>query len=423
MKKYKILMIILDGASDNPKYGLTPLDLADTPSLTHIASGGYLGLMYTIDKNVAPESDAAAFSLLGYDPNRYLLSRGVIEALGADLEFRDGWLALRCNFATSEGNKIIDRRVGRNLTLEEAKKLASDIEKNIKLDNADFSFKSTIGHRAVLVIRDHNVKLSDAISNYDPAYEKMGSISVAKSTIDMTLKPCTALDDSYEAKRAAQLVNEFSEKVQNFLKNHPINIERIKNNKLPANIILMRDAGSKYPNVEPFEKKFATKPVIIADMPVELGIAKVLGFSLEKFTPERSPESYEKRANTAVDLLKKFNFVYVHLKGPDEPGHDKDCEGKRRAIEDIDRYFISNIINNIILDDTIIVVTADHSTPCKLGSHSTDPVPLAIYGGNFIKKHVKKRKFSEREAEKGELGIIDHGYDLIPKLLSLIQKV
>ncbi|MGC8947802.1 MAG: alkaline phosphatase family protein [Thermoprotei archaeon] len=422
MEKYKILMIILDGASDNPKYGLTPLDIADAPNLTHIASKGYLGLMYTIDKNIAPESDAAAFSLLGYDPNRYSLSRGVIEALGAGLEFRDGWLALRCNFATAEENKIIDRRVGRNLTSEEAKKLAVDIERSIKLDNADFSFRSTIGHRAVLVIRDHNIKLSDAISNYDPAYEKVGSISIAKSTVDMTLKPCIALNDSYEAKRAAQLINEFSEKVQKFLKNHPINIERIKNNKLPANIILMRDAGSKYPDVEPFEKKFAMRPVIIADMPVELGIAKVLGFSLEKFTPERSPKSYEKRADTTIDLLKKFNFIYVHLKGPDEPGHDKDCEGKRKAIEDIDKYFISNIINNITLDDTIIVVTADHSTPCKLGSHSSDPVPLAIYGGNLIQKHDKKRKFSERDAEKGELGIINHGYDLIPKLLSLMQK-
>lgn len=422
MKRYKILMIILDGAGDDPEYDLTPLTLADAPNLAHVASNGYMGLMYTIDKHVAPESDAAAFSLLGYDPNKYSLSRGVIEALGAGLEFRDGWLALRCNFATAEENKIIDRRVGRNLTSEEAKKLASDIEKNIKLNNADFSFRSTIGHRAVLVIRDHNIKLSDMISNYDPAYEKIGSISVAKSIVDMNIKPCVALNDSYEAKRAAQLINEFSEKVRKFLENHPINIERIKNNKLPANIILMRDAGSRYPNVEPFEKKFSMKPVIIADMPVELGIAKVLGFDLEKFSPERSPESYKKRANTAVMLLKKFDFVYVHLKGPDEPGHDKDCDGKRKAIEEIDKYFISNIINNINLNETIIVVTADHSTPCKLGSHSSDPVPLAVYGGNLIQSASKERKFSEKYAKTGELGIIEHGYDLIPTLLSLMQK-
>ncbi len=416
--KNKILMIILDGASDNPNHGITPLESANAPNLAYIASRGYMGLMYPINRNVAPESDAAAFSLLGYDPDKYFLSRGVVEALGAGLEFKDGWLALRCNFATAEGNKIIDRRVGRNLTSEEARKLASDIENYIKLDNADFSFKSTIGHRAVLVLRDHNIDLSDAISNYDPAYEKVGSISIAKSVVDMNIKPCIPLNESHNAKRSAQLVNEFSEKVRKFLETHPINIERVKNNKLPANIILMRDAGSKYPNVELFEKRFSMRPVIIADMPVELGIARVLGFSLERFSPERTPESYEKRAESAIQLLKKFDFVYVHLKGPDEPGHDKDCDGKRKAIEDIDRYFMSHIINNVNWKETIVIVTADHSTPCTLGAHSADPVPLAIYGGKIMLETIKERKFSEKYAKNGELGTIEHGYELMPKVLS-----
>lgn len=421
--KNKILMIILDGASDNPKHGITPLESAQAPNLAHIASHGYMGLMYPINKDVAPESDAAAFSLLGYDPDKYSLSRGVVEALGAGLEFKDGWLALRCNFATAEGSRIIDRRVGRNLTSEEAKKIASDIEKNIKLDGAEFFFKSTIGHRAVLVIRDHEVELSDAISNYDPAYEKVGAISIAKSVVDMSIKPCVPLNDSYNAKRAAQLVNEFAKKTRDFLEKHPINIERVKNNKLPANIILMRDAGSKYPKAELFERKFSMKPVIIADMPVELGIARVLGFSLEKFLPERTPESYKKRAESAIELLKSFDFVYVHLKGPDEPGHDKDCISKRKAIEDIDKYFMSNILNNVDLTNTIIIVTADHSTPCTLGAHSSDPVPLVVYGSNMILRTAKERKFSERDAENGELGIIEHGFELVPKILSLMQKV
>jgi len=145
-----IIMVVLDGASDRPSDGKTAVESAATPNLDALVRRGALGSMYTVGKGIAPESDAGVFSLLGYDPLQIHLSRGVVETIGAGVDFHDGDLALRAGFATVEGDKLVDRRAGRNLPTEEARQLATAVNSGVRLKNGTrFQFQATVGHRAV----------------------------------------------------------------------------------------------------------------------------------------------------------------------------------------------------------------------------------------------------------------------------------
>ena len=137
--------------------------------------------MYTVGKGIAPESDAGVFSLLGYDPLQIHLSRGVVESIGAGIDSHEGDLALRAGFATVEGDKLVDRRAGRNLSTEEARQLATAVNSEVRLKNGTrFLFQATVGHRAVMVFHANGHKFSSEISNFDPAYVRTGKISVAQ---------------------------------------------------------------------------------------------------------------------------------------------------------------------------------------------------------------------------------------------------
>lgn len=419
----KILLVVIDGAADRPHEDLdykTPLELAEKPFLDQLAKIGVQGLMIPIERGIAPESDSAVLSLMGYDPSEIRAPRGLIEALGAGIKFKNGWLALRANFATIKDRKIIDRRVGRSLTTKEAIKLAEAITKNVKLTGADFQFKATVGHRAVLVIKDYTTPLSDEISNVDPAYVKMGSIGVALSKPQMEIPECKPLVDDPQAIRAANLVNEFIWKSYEILKDHKVNIMRLKKGLLPANFILVRNAASKKPQVLSFKERFGLKGVVIAEMPVEIGIAKLLGLNTKLVPIGRSLEDFKRRAITALKALERYQFVYIHLKGPDEPGHDGDYKGKISAIELIDKGFFSTIVRRIDLDKTIIVITSDHATPWSMHSHSDDPVPLLITGDKIEGDDTKK--FCEKEAERGKLKMINHGYELMDLIIRLVKE-
>jgi len=173
-----IMMVVVDGAGDREDDSPTPLEAARTPNLDKLASMGALGLLYTVGKGVAPESDAGVFSLLGYDPLSTHLARGVVEALGSGVAFENGDLALRAGFATVEGDRLIDRRAGRNLSTEEAKELGLAVNNELHLkDEAKFDFRPTVGHRAVVVFRAGKNPFSSNISNFDPAYIRKGNVA------------------------------------------------------------------------------------------------------------------------------------------------------------------------------------------------------------------------------------------------------
>ncbi len=410
--KNKLLFILLDGASDGLNYPKTSLDEAKTTNLSKIAKISKGGLVYTIAKGISPESDAAALSFLGYNPLEVQITRGVLEALGAGLKFNEGDLALRCNFATAVGDEILDRRVGRSLSDEEAKELVNEIISNVNL-NYNYELVHTVGHRCVLVIRKKDKNLGSNISNLDPAYIRKGTIVHAAAMIDRKIKLCEAFDE--ESKISAEIVNKFFIESRKVLENSKINLERKKKGLLPANILLLRDAGSSIPKVQKFEEKYKLKAAAIAEMPVEVGVAKLLGIDAYKIEYVKSLEIYKTKVNLTLDLLNKYDFVYVHIKGPDEPAHDGNFELKVKAIEEIDEYFFGELLNKLELDKISIFISCDHSTPVFLKSHSDDPVPFIYYKPGIKPDNISK--FTEKECIKGSFGILEHAYDILNKIL------
>ncbi len=418
----KILYVILDGLGDRPVPafdGKTPLEVAPTPNLDRLAAAGQLGAVTTVGKGIAPESDVAVMAILGYDPLRFHAGRGPMEALGAGLPFRDGDLALRGNFATvGSGWTIVDRRVGRNLTSEEAQALAVSLNEQLLLTTADVAVRATIGYRAAVVFHPHQGQLSGKISNTDPAYGRIQGLGVAKTEVGNEVEECRPLDDSPEAWTAAELVNEFTRKSREILDAHPVNEARRARGDLPANVILLRDAGSLFPKVPSIQQRFGVEFGCFVEMPVERGIAMLLGMAIIEVPPSAGDREnvYRTWARRAVGELPHHGGLYLHLKGPDEPGHDGDCPGKRDLIALIDRAFFGELLPKIRLDEVIIAVTADHATPCVLHAHSADPVPLLVAGAGPGRQGPKR--FNEREGAAGELGLLV-GIDVMPLLVRL----
>ncbi len=411
-----IVMVVLDGASGRVGAAKLPLQEASTPNLDALAARGSMGRMYTVGEGIAPESDAGVFSLLGYDPLEIHLSRGVVEALGAGVEFHDGDLALRAGFATVKGDKLVDRRAGRNLSTPEAQELGAALNKELRLKSGiRFVFKPTIGHRAVVVFRADGRRFSSNISNFDPAYVRKGNISLAQpGAKEYAIPRCEPLDGSDEAVVTAALVNEFGFKARTILDNHPVNEARRRKGMVPANFVLMRDAGTSKPHVDEFHVKWGLDPLMIADLPAELGIGRLLGMDVRELEPGTRPNDYRKRAELVLDSLGKYGFVYVHLKGPDEPGHDGLFDLKRERIQEIDKGFFAVLAKSPRLKDLVVAVTCDHSTPVEDKGHSDDPVPILVLGGRA--KADGSTRFSEKDAAKGSLRTLRRGRMLLERL-------
>ena len=426
----KIIYIVLDGLADSPIEELgarTPLEAAFTPTMDRLAAIGKTGLVYPVAKNIAPESDIAVICLLGYDAQKYYTGRGPLEAFAEGLAIEDGNLALRVNFATvdSDGKTIKDRRAGRSLSAQEAGALAKEINSKVTLSAATFEFKNTVGHRAVLVIRGIRSQLSGKITNTDPAYARQGMFGIARENFTNLLEescPLAGYEDSQEAKEAAFLLNEFTEKSQKVLNDSAVNKKRISENKLPANLILSRDAGDSLP-------KFPQVSLVyrginfgcFVEMPVERGIALLTGMKIIEIPSSTGhlDVDYPVWAKVALDAIPKHDGIYIHIKGPDEPGHDGDFRKKKEIIQIIDQFFFSSLIPRIDLSNFIVCVTSDHCTVSNTGAHSSNPVPLLIAGAGI--KPDGTKIFCEKAAALGSLGELK-GQDILPLLVKLAQE-
>lgn len=393
----KIGYVLLDGCGDRPVPALnytTPLEAAFTPNLDHIASRSMLGMVTTVGKGIAPESDIAVFNMLGYSFAKDYPGRGVVEAVGSGLEVKDGDLALRANLASARGRSIVDRRAGRDLTQEEAEALAEDINK-IRLEGGTFEFRATVSYRGVLVIRSLK-PLSAAVSNTDPAYSKLGGFGAARATTGPeSIQKSVPEATSESAIRAAKLVNEFTSEALRVLGRSSVNRERLRRGKLPANCVLLRDAGDHIPHLTPFAEKYAMKGTALVEMPAEVGIAKLLGMRMVKVNDRND---MAEKARLFASELRDGTVVYVHIKGPDEFGHDGDARGKKKSIESIDRDFFSSVVGHT--DGIRIAVSCDHATPCTMKRHSADPVPLLI----TAESGGEGKRFTERNSKTGTLG-------------------
>jgi len=425
----KILYVVLDGLGDLPVKELankTPLEAAVTPNMDRLAQSGKSGVVYPVGRGIAPESDIAVISLLGYDAHKYYTGRGPLESFAEGLAVNDGDVAFRVNFATvaEDGKTIKDRRVGRNLTTEEAAALAKEINSKVTLSSATFEFKSTIGHRGILVIRGMHQKLSGWITNTDPAYGREGVFGVALEKFDNTVStsvPMSGYENDLSAKEAAKLLNEFTEKSIKVLNEAGINKKRVSEGKLPGNLILSRDAGDRLPKFPSIKEVFNLKFGSFVQMPVEKGIALLTGIDIID-VPHSSGHldvDYPIWAKIALDSIQKYDGIYVHLKGPDEPAHDGDFIKKKESVEAIDKYFFTSLLSQLDLTDTIVAITADHSTVCAVKAHTADPVPLLVCGGNI--KADGSMSFSERAAKLGSIGEL-LGNQILPFLINFSKQ-
>ena len=417
-----LLYVCLDGLADDriPELGdRTPLEAAETPFLDSLAERGRTGTVVTVGEGIAPESDIGVFGILGYDPNEEHPGRGVLEAVGSGMDFRDGDLAYRVNFATADGQTIVDRRVGRDLTSDQARTLAGEVNEGLQLPDATFELRATVEHRGALVIRSRRGPLSAQVTNTDPAYARQGRMGVALETFGDQVLAAKPIDDVPEAQVAAELTNAFVEGSRRILEASPVNEERRRAGKLAANLILTRDGGDRIPRLQPIKDRFGPAWGCFVEMPVERGIALLLGMD-EVPAPrlDGSDQGFAAWAALAADALEGYDALYVHIKGPDVPAHDGRFVDKRDIIAAIDRGFFGEVLPRLDPARTVVAVLADHATSCLRKAHTADPVPLVVSGAGVSSD--SSPAYGEAVAARGSLGRM-RGIEVLPALVGLLR--
>lgn len=397
----KILMVVMDGLGDRqcPELrGMTPLQYIRTPNLDWFLEHGQGGLCDPVAPGVRPGSDTAHLSLLGYDPHEVYTGRGPFEALGIGMDIQPGDVALRCNFATVNSDlDVLDRRAGR-IHAPETTELIESLD-GMDIDGVECLVRESTEHRAVLVLRGDD--LSADITDADPGP-------------DTHLLLCEGRTE--EAEFTAYVVNRFMEECYNRLKNHPTNRKRRAAGLPQANILIPRGAGM-YPQIEPFTEKYDVSATCVASVGLIKGICKACGldvYPLPGICDGTMGSDYITKAECALDALGEYDFVLMNCKAGDIAGHDGDAKAKADVVRRLDE--MANVLRGDLPDDVVTVLTCDHCTPCTLGDHSGDPVPIAIRAKGMIWDDA--REFSETGCAKGMLGRI-RGRDVVPICMDL----
>ena len=398
--KSKVILLVCDGLGDRPIPALdfkTPLEAARTPNLDYVAGKGVCGLMYSLGPGLRPGSDTSHLNILGYDYHKYYSGRGPIEVAGLGMELKEGDVALRGNLGTVDENLIIvDRRAGRILDVSEFVKALD----NLKIEGVKFLVKPGTAHRAGIIMRGEG--LSNKITDADP-HETGEKVH--------TVEP---RDDSQEAKRTAEVLNKFLQECHQILLQHPENHRRRKEKKLPANYLLVRGAGF-YRSVPPFSERFGLRACCIAGGGLYKGVGAYLGMEVPKIAGATALPNTNigNKFDTVKNRLDEFDFFFVHIKAADSLGEDGNYVGKKEFIERIDQ----SLERLLSLEHILLVVTADHSTPCSLKRHSADPVPICFYGLDVRTDNVTE--FGERACASGGLGRMV-GLGIMPEIINIL---
>jgi 2,3-bisphosphoglycerate-independent phosphoglycerate mutase len=403
----RIVVVALCGGGDRPipaLGGQTPFEAAETPHLDALASDGRTGLLDVIGADIPPESDSGAMALLGYDPLDFYTGRGPLEGLGMDFWDADGFsVAFRVNFASwNPSTGWLDRRTSRDLSDDELSTLVTQIVEKVRLDG-DVSFRLTgFGrHRGILALTSRTVPLSGRVTNTDPGFVNQGAFGVPVVAPAATPLPCRPLADDDAAATTARLVNEFVARSAAVLEGAPVNRVRRADGRRPANLVLVRDGGDTLPVLPSFAGQHGMALAMYGQVPAERGLAKLIGARFTVAKTGRGQTDLQFYDELVPMLLADpANVTFVHLKGPDEPGHDGRPLDKTRAIAEIDAGFVGPLRARLSEADTLIV-TCDHATPCDLGLHAPDRVPVALAGPGVTADGV--RSFGERAARAGGL--------------------
>ncbi|MFC2027154.1 2,3-bisphosphoglycerate-independent phosphoglycerate mutase [Chloroflexota bacterium] len=364
----KIVLLVFDGLGGipHPDTGKTELETAIVPNLDRLAAEGICGLTDPVSPGITPGSGPGHLSLFGYDPVRYLVGRGVLEALGMDFNLVEGDVAARCNYCTVDDNGIItDRRAGR-IPSEQNAELCEKL-RQIKIDGIDMSIMPGKEHRFAIVFRGNG--LEGDVNDTDP--QKVG------------MKPREAVPLSQDATKLANIVNEFISQASAIL-----------TNSHPANMILFRGISQR-PNLPKMGDIFKLNPAAIATYPMYRGMAKLVGMDILS-----TGSTLDDELDTLATNWNNHDFFYVHIKYTDSSGEDGDFERKVKVIEEADAI-LPKLID---LKPDVLVVTGDHSTPAVLKGHSWHPVPILLRS-QYCRTDAET-EFSETACTRGGIGRI-----------------
>ena len=405
--KRKAVLVSIDGLGDRPIAELgarTPLEAAITPTFDVMAREGMVGLVDPYAPGIPCGTDVGHLCMLGYDPKEVYSGRGPIEAMGAGLELFPGDVAFRCNFATvDEEGMVQDRRAGR---ISQGTAELGRILDNIRLEeNVIANFAPGTEHRAVLVLR--GVGLTPHVSDSDPGGKNEG----------MAMQPVCPLDATEAGKKTAGALQQYLKIARELLSQHPINKQRVLSGLLPANAILTRSGGI-VTQCTPLRERFAgIQCAAVAGEITVQAVAKMAG--MKTFIHPGITGSYafngQLKARAVLELLEDNDLVLVHIKATDLAGHDGRWDQKKTIIEQIDKM-VEEIKTNS-QGDTLIAITADHSTPCEVGEHTGDPVPVVIWGKGI--RVDQQTTYGETACSLGGLGRIT-GKDFFQILIDLM---
>jgi len=375
----KIVLLSLDGLGGlpRPETGKSELETARIPNLDRVASEGACGLLRHVAPGITPGSGPGHLGLFGYDPLRYLVGRGVLEALGIEFDLRAGDVAARGNFCTVDGAGLItDRRAGRIAT-ELCAQLVERL-RTIRLPGVELLVEPVKEHRFVLVLRGTN--LGGRLSETDPQ-------ALGKAPL-----PVQALDDA--SQRTAELVNAFVDRARSILAD-----------STPANMVLLR-GFDRLPDLPPFPDVYGLRAAAIAAYPMYRGLAKVVGMDVVK-----TGSTFADEIQTLSQHWQSYDFFFVHYKDTDKAGEDGDFDAKVAALERFDSF----VPKVEALEPDVIIVSGDHSTPSIMAAHGWQPVPVVIRSRYSGADPV--RAFNERACAGGTLGTLP-AHHLMPLVMA-----
>ncbi|MHC1724201.1 MAG: cofactor-independent phosphoglycerate mutase [Aminipila sp.] len=415
----KYLIIVPDGAGDEKIEelgGKTPLEVAAMPTINDLAAKGEVGMVQTIPNGVAPGSDAANLSVMGYDPAIYLTGRSPLEAASIGIDMSETDVAFRTNIIT-----LVDPETGRpadettktayedliitdhssgDITTGEADGLIKAVQD--KLGNDRIKFYTGVSYRHCMIVKDGSTDYQ-LIPPHDVLGKRVGDyLPQGEGTVEGA--------DSQEASFITKLMKESYE----LLRNHPINHKRIAKGLNPANTTWIWGQGKK-PSLSSFYDKYKITGTAVSAVDLIKGIAICAG--LDSIDVEGATgtlhTNFEGKAQAAVEEFKKGkDFVYMHLEGPDECSHQGDQPGKIKCMELIDEKIAKPIIEYLRSTGEAfrVLVVPDHRTPLCMRTHSSTPVPFVIYDSTKEQFFNNTRAFNETSGIMGKS--FGSGYEL-----------
>jgi len=391
----KYVIVIPDGAADEPleQFGnKTVLEAAHTPGMNKISTLGRQGLVRTVPVGMEAGSDVAQMSLLGYDPKRYYTGRAPIEAAARNIKLSlEDWV-FRCNLITIADGEMADHSAG-HISTAEAGKLIKELDE--QLGNEQIQFHAGISYRHLIVFK----KLVFDVKTYPP-HDYIG----------------TAIDKILPRGKGADLLVDLMARSQQLFTGHDINKVRRDLGENQVSSIWLWGQG-KRAQMEHFKKRFGLEGATITAVDLVKGLSKLIGFDLIDVPGATGfiDTNYQGKASAAIEALREYDIVFVHIEAPDEASHSGDVEMKKKAVEQIDKYIVTPVFEALQgYESWRMLVMPDHPTPVRTCAHSNEPVPFAMAGDNI--SGILHTTFSEANAAKSGFRI-ENGFELMEYFL------